>query len=254
MVKYADRGLANDRYYWNMNLTLFKYLFWVSNISCQAVPQGNMWSFYIKHGYSLFSNTYRTHTCKMTEKSDILLDSLKYHENPDLIRNGNLVFKTWALAFGVLCFFGIQWKRKRRLISVRSYYNVMTLKETLLLLVLLHLDSAILSYFLGGQNKSVFTLEMLRTIFIENLFFKCLVPVYLLFQSKTRLPSLWMEDSPRKIDFYMTKSSFTPRPVFIKTFRNQKEEARPLRKSRPLQTIVTMHSPDGHPRSLPSVE
>ena len=33
LIKYADRGLVNDRYYYNMNMTLFKNLFWLSNIS-----------------------------------------------------------------------------------------------------------------------------------------------------------------------------------------------------------------------------
>ena len=59
LVKYSHRGLVNDRYYYNMNMKLFKYLFWISNISAVAVNQGNMWSFSIKHGYSLVTNTYR---------------------------------------------------------------------------------------------------------------------------------------------------------------------------------------------------
>ena len=40
LVKYSHRGLVNDRYYYNMNMKLFKYLFWISNISAVAVNQG----------------------------------------------------------------------------------------------------------------------------------------------------------------------------------------------------------------------
>ena len=66
LVKYSHRGLVNDRYYYNMNMKLFKYLFWISNISAVAVNQGNMWSFSIKHGYSLVTNTYRCSTSALT--------------------------------------------------------------------------------------------------------------------------------------------------------------------------------------------
>ena len=59
MIKYADRGLANDRYYWNMNQSLLKTLFWVLNIAILSVNQCNVLVFYLKHGRSLFSNTYR---------------------------------------------------------------------------------------------------------------------------------------------------------------------------------------------------
>ena len=62
MIKYADRGLVNDRYYWNMNLSLIKNLFWVMNITILSVNQGNSLSFYMKHGRSLFSNTFRSNT------------------------------------------------------------------------------------------------------------------------------------------------------------------------------------------------
>ena len=59
MVKYADRGLANDRYYYNMNWTLFKVLFWIANICTFALNQGMMWSFSLKHGKDLAENSHR---------------------------------------------------------------------------------------------------------------------------------------------------------------------------------------------------
>ena len=59
MIKYTNRGLVNDRYYWNMNLSLLKTLFWVSNISMLVANQANVLMFYLAHGRSMFSNTYR---------------------------------------------------------------------------------------------------------------------------------------------------------------------------------------------------
>ena len=70
MIKYADRGLVNDRYYWNMNLSLLKTLFWVLNIAILSTNQGNSLVYYIKHGRSLFSNTFRTKLCKLSENNE----------------------------------------------------------------------------------------------------------------------------------------------------------------------------------------
>ena len=60
-LKYADRGLVNDRFYYNMNMSLFNILFWVSNIFLFATNQGMIWVHIIKHGenWSFFQNTYR---------------------------------------------------------------------------------------------------------------------------------------------------------------------------------------------------
>ena len=60
LVKYSDRGLVNDRYYYNMNLTLFKLLFWTLNLACLLVNQANVWSFSIKHGQSPLSSHHRS--------------------------------------------------------------------------------------------------------------------------------------------------------------------------------------------------
>ena len=59
LVKYSDRGLVNDRYYYNMDISLFKILFWIINVCCLAANQGMLWSFLIKHGQSFFLNSYR---------------------------------------------------------------------------------------------------------------------------------------------------------------------------------------------------
>ena len=59
LLKYADRGLANDRYYYNMNMSLFNGLFWLGNIVLFAINQGGAWAYFIKHGRSLYQNAYK---------------------------------------------------------------------------------------------------------------------------------------------------------------------------------------------------
>ena len=49
-VKYANRGLVNDRYYYNANMTLVNVLFWISNICLFLVNQGNTWAHLIIKG------------------------------------------------------------------------------------------------------------------------------------------------------------------------------------------------------------
>ena len=58
LVKYADHGLVNDRYYHNMNQTLFKALYWISNIFLFVLNQGVTLSNHFKDG-NPFKNTYR---------------------------------------------------------------------------------------------------------------------------------------------------------------------------------------------------
>ena len=95
-------------------------------------------------------------------------------------------------------------------------HNVMTLNLTVLLVILLNLDSAVLSYFLQGKGRLVLTLEMLRTILIENIFFKSLVPVYLILQSRTHLKSLWTDKQPERLRFFMSAQKIIGRPVVSK--------------------------------------
>ena len=59
LLKYADRGLVNDRYYYNMNMSLFNVLFWLSNIVLFTINQGIVWVHVFKHGTSLFQNAHK---------------------------------------------------------------------------------------------------------------------------------------------------------------------------------------------------
>ena len=176
-----------------------------------------------------------------------------------MLRNG-------VLAAALIYVTGIYWKKKRTFIPARSQHNLITLNQTVLLVILINLDGMI-SYLLHPNDQShVFVLELLKIIFIENIFFKCLVPVYLLLSSRRHYAILWNDRKPEKCNFFMTQPSFVARPVIskYKTNTNQnsvfgvveRREIFPLRNSfrRPAHIIVTVHAPSDQGCSLPLVE
>ena len=77
---------------------------------------------------------------------------------------------------------------------------------------------------LSGKGRLVFTLEMLRTILIENIFFKSLVPVYLILQSRTHLKSLWADRQPERLRFFMSTHKIIGRPVISKYQTTEQED------------------------------
>ena len=145
----------------------------------------------------------------------------KIHENPLILRYGNLILKNVLILVILICTIGAYWKRRhvKKPMAVSGRVNVFTLSQTVTLLTLFSFDNTLLSFVissdnvLGMSNELVFNLEMLRVIFIENLFFKFLVPLYLLHNTGTNLPSLWAERNYRNQDFFMTVRNLTPRQV-----------------------------------------
>ena len=136
--------------------------------------------------------------------------------------------KTTGLVIVLVCTIGIYWKKNRKLIRARRcQYNVMTLNQTVLLISLLNVDSTVLSYFLQGKGRLVFTLEMLRTILIENIFFKTLFPVYLILQSRKHLQSLWTDKQPERLRFFMSEQKIIGRPGVSK-YQPTDHEALPV--------------------------
>ena len=150
-----------------------------------------------------------------TKYVEKLTTSHKNYKNPESIRNGNLVFKSVPVIFALILTAGVYWKRKRQRIRVKENYNVMTFNGTVLLVLLIYLDNTLASYLILGSSQQNFTLEILKTIFVENLFFKCLIPTYLLLQSRTHLKTLWVDTQPKKINFFVTPPSFIPRSGLV---------------------------------------
>ena len=162
----------------------------------------------------------------------------KIHENPLILRYGNLILKNVLILVILICTIGAYWKRRhvKKPMAVSGRVNVFTLSQTVTLLTLFSFDNTLLSFVissdnvLGMSNELVFKLEMLRVIFIENLFFKFLVPLYLLHNTGTNLPSLWAERNYRNQDFFMTVRKLTPRQVIsryqVENERDQEGEER----------------------------
>ena len=144
--------------------------------------------------------------------------SQKSRFNPDSIRNGSILMRTVFLTLGMICAAGMAWKKRRDRIRCHTRYNVMTLNETVLLVILIQLDHYLHHALRGvlGTRSFVFTMEMLRNILIENIFFKFVIPVYLIVHSRTHLPALWVDSEQKYLIFSMTKPSFIPRPVVSK--------------------------------------
>ena len=162
-------------------------------------------------------------------------------QNPDSIRNGNLGMKTCALMFGVVMAIGMHWKKRKLSIPWRRNQNVITLNQTLLLVVLIYIDNTLLPYYLGAGGRFLFNLEMMRIIVIENLAFKFVFPLLLLRSSRSYLPALWSDREERRLDFFLTPPSYEARPV---VFKYQTER----RRSKVNKYVtLTVHMSDNNP-------
>ena len=203
--------------------------------------------------------------------------NISKHQNPDTIRNGNLLMKSCALMFALPMVAGIYWKKRKMppgSFGVKGNRNVVTLNMTLLLVILIYLDNAVLAYVIRLKQHFFFSLEMTRTIIIENVLLRFIIPLYLIVDSKSKLPSLWSERDEERLGFLMKSSKIQARPPVSKFFgeirteeKNQEKQNNdstnliaPRKKNASAAdeqlTIVTIHM-TGHQtscESLPSVE
>ena len=60
LVKYSDRGLADDRFWFNGGLRLFNILFWLANIFFILTNLGILSIHYFYHGQNVFFRAYRS--------------------------------------------------------------------------------------------------------------------------------------------------------------------------------------------------
>ena len=202
----------------------------------------------------IFSYWFRSLTCKKTYDLDDLLESHKIYRNPDSIRHGTHMIKNAFLAGALICSIGIYWKKKRMFIPKRGQYNVITLNQSVLLVILIYLNTMFSYLLTPTEHKFVFFMELMKIIFIENIFFKCLIPVYLLLCCKQNYAILWVDRKQKKMNYFMTPPSFIARPVVSKyqtNNHNKVMKSREIEKpylrdaiKRPKQIIITVHAPD----------
>ena len=204
--------------------------------------------------------------------------NISKHQNPDSIRNGNLLMKSCALMFALCIVAGIHWKKRQMppgSFGVKGNRNVVTLNMTFLLVILIYLDNAVLAYFIGPINQHFFfPMEMTRTIIIENVLLRFIIPLYVLIDSKSKLPSLWSERDEKRLGFLMKISKIEARPPvskFLREIRNAEKNQEdqnndsvnlsdPRKKNASAagdqMTFVTIHMTEHQTpcKSLPSVE
>ena len=60
LMKYSDRGLADDRFWFNGGLELFRILFWFANIFFILTNMGIISSHYFYHDQNVFIKGYRS--------------------------------------------------------------------------------------------------------------------------------------------------------------------------------------------------
>ena len=161
---------------------------------------------------------FRTQLCKLIENHPQFEHSKEAYENPQALRFGNLIMKNVLVVVIIILSVGVYWKlrQQKHPMRVSGNFNVITLKQTVFFLILLSFDNTCLSYvtcwdnLFGISEDVVFVLEMLRVILVENIFFKFCVPLYFLIDSKTKLPSLWIDRDERRLNFFMTAQEIRP--------------------------------------------
>ena len=181
----------------------------------------------------------------MTRKYETLPGHIgtNFTDDPNLLRFGNFVTKTLIIIVLLITATSIFWKKRRLLIRFRRC-NVLTFNQTVLLMLLLYICNAVCDYILTSYSGDhAFYLEMLRILVIENIFFKVLFPMFLIIRTRSSLPALWSNTDDRKVEFFMTKSTFKPRSQnpcpgvnYKQRFNRQKTSRRRFRTS--LDTIT----------------
>ena len=126
-------------------------------------------------------------------------EGAKYRRTKMIIFSMRTLLSVSIFIFGILILL-----RKRRLPFHRDkfQFNVVTLKETLVIVVIFYLNNA-LNYLVGLDKY----LEMLILSSVS-----LLIPVLLIITTKQSYPSLWTEHGNVKTRrFFMTSQTLTPR-------------------------------------------
>ena len=126
-------------------------------------------------------------------------------------RYNNLWSKSMIVLFVLLTTLGIYWKKKRILSRIEKYQrNVLTLKQTVAVILFLYTNNLLCDYLLAifPPSEFLFILEELRVVLVENLLTRFLLPVLLILNTKRTLPALWTEKTWKRREFFMTKLHF----------------------------------------------
>ena len=142
-----------------------------------------------------------------------LLESVEHQDSFPTRYLLNFASMTLRLVVVVVLSLGITWSWARNGLAGkvnRKQVNVLTLKQTIILIIFLYLDYLIASgsrHLIGIFNaKILFAIEMSRVLLIENILLKFILPLFLIIKTKSKVPLLWAREDVENVIFFMTQS------------------------------------------------
>ena len=119
-------------------------------------------------------------------------------------RKGLLLFDAIGTIVVLILFISALWKKKRMEIP-KFRVNLLTLKQTVAIRVWITLDLHLVTLIcMIIPEEKIMVFEMFKQIILDNLFYRFLFPLFLLFTNKKKLPQLWSERSNRRQNFFMS--------------------------------------------------
>ena len=198
MIKYSNRGLVHTN--GTNRSSLFNRLYFTS----------------------LFTWSLGAYVVAIIKASE-----LKIPAGRERVKIGmGLVF---LLAYLVM-FLNIQYIRKKRPISSKIQYNIVTFNQSFVMYILFYLSDLILKYL--RQNCYI------HCILVENdyklfffltfklIFFNCLIPCTIIRNLNLTIPILFSEYKVEKVNFYMSEQRIIPRQQVFLPLKQFKFNAR----------------------------
>ena len=105
----------------------------------------------------------------------------------------------------IILYTTVLWKKTR--LKVPKYQrNLLTLNQTVAIRVWLTLDFYLVQLILMIiPEEKILMFEMVKVIIVDNICYRFLIPLGLIFTTKKSLPQLWSEKSGQSKTFYMTE-------------------------------------------------
>ena len=102
-------------------------------------------------------------------------------------RYNNFWSKSIIVIFVLLTTLGIYWKKKRILLKIpKNQRNVLTLNQTVAIILLVYVNNVLCDYLLAlfPPSEFLFILEELRVVLVENTIIRFLLPILLILNTK----------------------------------------------------------------------
>ena len=160
-------------------------------------------------------------------KAGLSLEDLKIPKGRERVKNGmGLVF---LLAF-LFMFLNVQYIKKKRPISSKIQYNIVTFNQSFVMYILFYLGDLILKYLRRNCRIHCILVENDYKLFFfltfKLIFFNCLIPCMIIRNLNLTIPILFSEYKVEKVNFYMSGWSIIPRQQVLLPLKQFKYNAR----------------------------